>query len=486
MGGFLFCGMNHPLKKYVRLSVVEALIGVKHYILVVVVLLTFHFCALAQKEIITTGTDFIVAKNYKGANRYLDSVLKKEPKNVDALMMKGNVILNWAMDTTAPMQFITDADESPYVSLKEKPKLLSARNVAAIEKFWRRALVIDSTRFDIRKGLCTIYAMALMKDSLKTEIVRLVSAEKDDGEQAFRTCEYARKYKERNRFDEGMEIYAFIAKLFPTVAGVRCDIGSEYYYNGKLNEALAWFDSCYNFKTVDETSFLNGAFTYSLLGYFDDAQSVLNTYSKVYDRKMDRFYYGLRLFSDSMDTYAPVLTEFCNAVDSNAYYNEVTLARRLLQYRDSFSIKDYKALIDDKEIQDYYKVLIHQRAVRQFNDNCEPFLIFGVLQASIQNYSAAVQFLEEGKTCKLGKSQTEYWLLHYGYTLYRLGQTENAAYYFKQLLESDNLFTKHAATYFVGKIKIQTGEVAEGKTMLHLLAAEPKPTKYVTIARQLY
>lgn len=467
MSGFLFCGM-------------------KRIWLLTLSLFTFHFCAKAQKEIISTGTDYIVAKDYKGANRYLDSVLKKNPKNVDALMMKGNVILNWAMDTTAPMKFITTLDESPYTSFKNRPVQLSAKNVAAIEKFWHKALAIDSTRFDIRKGLCTVYAMALMGDSLKAEIVRLVSTEKDDGEQAFRTCEYARKFKERNRFEEGMEIYAFIAKLFPNVAGVRCDIGSEYYYHGNLNEALAWFDSCFNFKSVDETSFLNGAFTYSLLGYFDDAQSVLNTYSKIYDRKMDRFYYGLRLFADSMDTYSTVLTEFCNTVDSNSYYNEVTLARKLLQYRDSFSIKDYKALIDDKDIEDYYKVLIHQRAVKQFNNNCEPFLIFGVLQASIQNYSAAVQFLEEGKACTMGKSQTEYWLLHYGYTLYRLGQTENAAYYLKQLLESENLFTRHAATYYLGKIKIQTGETAEGRTMLHVLATEPKPTKYVTMAKMFY
>ncbi len=437
----------------------------------------------AQKELISAATGFIVAKDYKGADRYLDSVLKKNPTNVDALMMKGNVILNLAMDTTSPMQFISEADESVFFSkLDEKPKLLPAKVVSGIEKYWRKALLLDSTRADIRKGLCTVYAMALMKDSLKNEILRLLKTEKDDGEQAFRTCEYARKFKERNRFEEGMELYKFIARLFPEVAGVRCDIGSEYFYEGKMNQALEWLDSCYNFKTVDETSFLNGAFTYSLLGYFDDAQNVLNTYSHIYQRQMDRFYYGLRLFSDSSDKYADVLTNFCNTVDTNAYYNEVSLARKLLLYKDSFLLNDYKKLVDDKDIQDYYKVLIHQRAFKQFKSNCEPFLIYGVLQSSIRNYSAAVQFLEEGENCHMGAKQSDYWLLHYAYTLYRMGDKQKAMLYFKPLINSENMFTSQAAVYFSSKIMIAIESPAEGRALLKQLSLDRGGSKYVQLA----
>lgn len=464
MGGFLFCGM-------------------KHFCLALLSLFIFQFAGFAQKQVISTATDFIIAKNYKGADRYLDSVLKKNPKNVDALMMKGNVILNLAMDTTRPMQFVSENDESVFFSEEdEKPKLLSPRAVYSIEKYWHKALAFDSTRADIRKGLCTVYAMALMKDSLQREIIRLLKIEEDDGEQAFRTCEYARKFKERNRFKDGMEIYQFIAKLFPKVAGVRCDIASEYFYEGKMNEALAWLDSTYNFKTVDETSFLNGAFTYSLLGYFDDAQNVLNTYSNIYQRKMDRFYYGLRLFSDSSESYAAVLNEFCNAVDTNAYYNEVLLARRLLTYKDTFTLNDYKALVDDKEIQDYYKVLIHQRAFKQFKNNCEPFLIYGVLQSSIKNYSAAVQFLEEGENCNMRGQQSDYWLLHYAYTLYRTGDKEKAMLYFKPLINSSNLFTAQAAVYFSSKIMIAIESPAEGRNLLKVLSTSKTPTKYARLA----
>ncbi len=131
------------------------------------------------------------------------------------------------------------------------------------------------------------------------------------------------------------------------MAGIRGDIASEYFYAGKMNDALKWVDSCYNFKTVDETSFLNGAFIYSELGYFDQAQNVLNTYSRLYKRKMVFcFISSLRLFADSSEQYGEKLNEFISAVDSNTYYlTEVTIAKKLLAFENKFSLDDFGKLI---------------------------------------------------------------------------------------------------------------------------------------------
>ena len=457
----------------------------KQALLVVISILTTQYSLLSQ-DVVSAGTEFIKQHKYQQANRYLDSVLKKTPKDVDALMMKGNVILNYAMDTTKPMQFITVDDASVFTSaISEKPKLLAKKTVYQVEKIWLKCLALDSTRNDIRKGLCTIYAMALMKDSLAMEMLRLKNAEKDDGEQAFKMSEYARKFKERNRFDDAMDIYYFIAQLYPTVAGVRCDMASEFFYAGKTNEALLWLDSCYQFKTVDETSFLNGAFTYSLLGFFDDAQSVLSTYSHVYQRKMDGFYYGLMLFSDSNQKFTTILYDFYHAVDSNAYSTEYYIAKKMMAYGDSFTLNDYKNLVNDKEIPDYYKGLIHQRAMRQFKNNCEPFLIYGVFQSSIKNYSAAVQLLEQDGSCQMRPEQTEYWTLHYAYALYMFGERNKSLTYFKQLHKSENLFTQHAAKYFSAKIMIEEKRNNEGLALLRDIYNGRKETKYITLAKKL-
>jgi len=439
----------------------------------------------AQKDLITTVADLIVAKKFNTANLYVDSVLKRNPKNVDALMMKGNVVLNFSLDTTREMKFITADDASVFTTkVSAKPKQLSKKTAYQVEKIWKKCLLMDSTRTDIRKGLCTIYSMALMKDSVKNEMLRLMKTEVDDGGQAFRMCEYARKFKERNRFDETMELYQFVAEQYNKVAGVRCDIASEYFYGGKINESLLWLDSCYKFKTVDETSFLNGAFTYSLLGFFDDAQSVLSTYSRIYKKNMAGFYYGLMLFSDSSNRYYDILNDFCRTVDSNTNTNEFYLANKLLAFRDTFSLKDYNLLIDDRDIPDYYKGLLHQRAFKQFKNNCEPFMRYGVLQSSVKNYSAAVQLLEEGESCKMKAEQAEYWMLHYAYALYMFGEKEKALLYFKPLMKSDKPFSAQCAKYFTANILSDKKQNEDAKKLFTEIALSKQATKYVGLARQ--
>ncbi|MES2619363.1 MAG: hypothetical protein V4615_00815 [Bacteroidota bacterium] len=451
-------------------------------------LFAFHLSLLAQQEIVSTATEFIVAKEYSAANRYLDSILKKNAKSVDALMMKGNVILNRAVENLPAINTITKNDESIfYPSIEQKQAVvLPIDTVRAIEKWWRKGLKMDSSRNDIRKGLCTVYAMGLVKEDLKKEIAALVGLEKnEDGEQAYRMAEYARKFKERGQFEDAMEVYQFIAVLYSDLAGLRCDIASEYFYEGRMNEALIWLDSCYNFKTVDETSFLNGAFIYSELGYFDDAQNVLNTYSNIYQRKMDKFYYGLRLFEESSEKYAQVLNEFIGEVDSNSYSTEVEVANKLLAFRDSLSLADFRMLADDQSIPDYYRVLILSRGVKQFANECGPFMRYGVYQSSIRNYTAAVQFLEEGELCEMNIEEKELWMLQYAYTLLMVGEQQKSLLYFKPLFASANSFLQQASKYFSAKILMEQKQNAEAEKFLKEIASLKEETKYATLAKRL-
>lgn len=456
----------------------------KHRFLLFTICLLYAGQLFAQPDFIKRVTDFIVQKKHKQANALLDSVLKTNPKNTDAWMMKGNVVLNFALDTTAHMQFISERDESIFNnSLQEKPKLLSTKTVKEVEKCWIKALQLDSSRVDIRKGLCTIYTLALMKDSLKNEILRLRNTVNNDEEEAFKMCEYARKFKERNRFNDGMELYAFIGNLFPDAAGVRCDMASEYFYEGRMNEALLWLDSTYKFKTVDETSFLNGAFVFSQLGYFENAQSVLNAYSRLYNRRMDDFYFGLTLFADSSDKYAEVLKAFISETDSNSYYTEYVLAKQLLSYRNSFTFENYRALATSSDLPDYYKVLIHFRGMKQFTHRCEPYLMYGIYSSLIKNYPAAVQLLEDVEQCKLQPEQTEFWKLNYAFVLYKMNQFEKVKQYFSQLVSSANVFYAQAAQYFTGNILLMQNNKQDAKAVFEQLASAKEKTKYAELAK---
>lgn len=424
------------------------------------------FCIAAQPSaLVNTASDFIRQQKYDEGIQYVDSILKTDSKNVDALMMKGNIILNRDLWNQPDPQVIVTSDESIYIETfevnAERKKTVAAKTEAEVEALWLKCLRIDSNRIDICKGLAMLYAMAINKPKLKATILDIKRVEPDNGEQAFNLNEYARKIKDRGRFDDAMEIYRYIANLYPAVAGVRADMASEYFYEGRLNDALTWLDSTFNFKTVDETSFLNGAYLYSELGYFDNAQDVLNSYSKIYDRKMGSFYFGLRQFSDSLPEYYNTLKYFTDVVDSNAYYGEYILSKQLLNYRDSFTLNNYHATLN-MNVPDAYKVLIHTRAVKQFAD-CDPYIRYGIQQSKARNFSAALQFLEEGENCQLDANKHEYWQLLYGYTLYYARMYDKAINTLSAVRASANAFRKDAASYFIGLSLLNTGKREEAK-----------------------
>lgn len=443
--------------------------------------------AQQQPEIVVVATGYIQQGKYDVAIAYLDSITKKNPKHVDALMMKGNVILNRdLLNEVAPEVYI-DNDESIFSGTfsltPEQKKIVSPKTEAEVEALWLKCLVLDSTRIDIRKGLAMLYAMSINLPKLKPAILGIKQHEDDNGEQAFNLNEYARKVKERGSIEQYMEVYTYVAKLFPHVAGVRCDIAAEYYSEGYINQALDWLDSTFNFKTVDETSFLNGAYIYSELGYFDNAQDVFNTYSRVYDRKMDKFYYGLRQFADSSANYYNTLKYFVDVVDTNAYYAECQFAKHLMSFRDSFTLADYHKTVN-MNAPEAYKALVHTRAVKQFAD-CEPYIRYGIQQTRIRNYSAATQLLEEGEQCafKLDIDKSEYWRMCYGYALYRAGANEKAIEAFKLLRASKDSFKVSAAVYFSGLALAKLNIMHEAKACFQSLIDSRTENKYKVLAQ---
>ena len=455
--------------------------------LITILLGSQTFAQQQQPEVVVVTTGYIQQGKYDVALSYLDSIIKRNPKNVDALMMRGNVILNRDLINEVAPEVYTDNDESIFSGTfsltPEQKKIVSPKTEAEVEALWQKCLQIDSNRLDIRKGLAMLYAMSINLPKLKAAILSIKQHEADNGEQAFNLNEYARKVKERAHFDEAMEVYAYIAKLFPSVAGVRSDIASEYYYEGRINQALDWLDSTFNFKTVDETSFLNGAYIYSELGYFDNAQDVFNTYSRVYDRKMDKFYYGMRQFADSSDNYYNTLKYFVDVVDSNAYYGECQFAKHLLQFRDSFTLADYNNTVN-MNAPEAYKALVHTRAVRQFA-NCEPYIRYGIQQTRIRNYSAATQLLEEGEQCamQLDIDKSEYWRMCYGYALYRAGENEKAVEAFKLLRASKDSFKVSAAIYFSGLALAKLNIMHEARACFQSLIDSRTENKYKVLAK---
>src|ERR1019366_1226302 len=98
----------------------------------------------SQKEIIAAATEFIKQDNYGRANRYLDSILKKHPQNVDALMMKGNVLLNYTWTHSSKYYFNLERAESVFdtasISRDFFVPIIPEDTSKMIEHYWKRCL----------------------------------------------------------------------------------------------------------------------------------------------------------------------------------------------------------------------------------------------------------------------------------------------------------------------------------------------------------
>ena len=125
-------------------------------------------CAVAQVNLIEYSTKLIAEKKFKEAHSYLDSVLQKQPNQIDALMMKGNAVLNADAELTKHVLIFDENQSTVFKQTAPEPVYIpSSACVGLTEKYWLKCLQLDSTRVDIIKGLCTLYAMALEKEKCK-------------------------------------------------------------------------------------------------------------------------------------------------------------------------------------------------------------------------------------------------------------------------------------------------------------------------------
>ncbi|HWB63338.1 MAG TPA: hypothetical protein VG603_07510 [Chitinophagales bacterium] len=459
----------------------------RHFALCFCLLLS-ALTATSQKEIIARTTWFIKDGHYAKADAYLDSILKRNPKNVDALVMKGNVLLNYSWQHTSKNYFDLEKAESVFsdalIDQSFFTPIIPLDTSKLIESIWKKALAIDSTRQDILKGLCNLYSLSLRIDDLTQQLKRMKKLITKSDESAFTYAEYARNVKDRGHFDDGMKIYRVIADMFPQLAGIRCDMAGEYFYAGKSETARNYLDSTLAKPDIDQTSFINAAGIYSALGFYNNAYITFNRYSRLDTVIVDRFYKGLMMFA-FMDTgYRMQLVDFVKTATENNYSDELSVARQLLPFADRpFTFDDFMKLADDNGIPDYYKAPIYQRALSQFSDSCQPSVLYGIFECRFKNYDYANRYLRKCEFCDTLLSDYPLWELYYGYDLAMLGNKEGAQKRFNGLLNAMNDFIRQAAVYFMAKYLLQDGKKEEANKLFEKIVAEPVKTKYGQLAQ---
>lgn len=451
--------------------------------------------SFAQQQIVTTATTFITNHQFEQANLYLDSILKANPKTVDAIMMKGNVLLNQAWESRAKSHFNTEKAESIFDSSMIDESyfvpVIPLDTSIKIDHYWKQCLELDPSRTDIKKGLCSLYSLSLRTIELERQLIQMQSIITQNDDNAYVYAEYARNLKNRGRFDDAMEVYRLIAGMFPSLAGIRCDMANEYFYAGQMNKALEYLDSTLSEKEVDQTSFINSAALYSELGYYDQAYETFKRYSEKDTLIEADFYKGLLMFANMDTGFYIQLQKFIDHATEQSYYDELQLAQKLLPYgRVPFTLDDYLPLATNPKIARYYRVLILQRGVRQFKNDCEPGFLLGSFYCSVKNYQAAIQLLEpllfnEINQCRFNDiHEDEQCGMNYFYAIYKLGGLGiNSLFYFKSYFDAKDAFIQQAAKYFAAKTDLEIGDKEEAQKLFEEVATAKIQTKYSWLAK---
>jgi tetratricopeptide (TPR) repeat protein len=461
---------------------------------VLLLLIVSSFNTSAQEIVINNTTLLIAEGKYNDAEKYLDSIMRTEPQNVTALMMKGNVLLNYALMQTPAVQNITMDDESIFsrdvAALKNRTVIIPLATAQKVEKLWKQCLLIDSTRLDIRMGLCSLYGMAVMHNELLSYLPVMKSASKEKGNDfAFTLAEYARLLHERGDKEGAYLAYQKISGLYPTVSSLYCVMSAIYFADNDLLHAREYAEKGLGVAHPDLTACHDALDVYTAIGDPCKVLSVL----KVTDRDTNfseyPFYQGLYKYTHRDTTWIKDIGVFLNqfpvAADSYPVFNAA-----LYMVTDEFT-EDYNGMMTlmSNGLNDYSTKLICERLIHDYPDSTVPYIIEAQVLINDKQYAMANGLLKT--FTQKHPSQTDV-LYYYGYSLYNAGDYKTAidkwTAYLPVAKKSQQDVAKQDMAlavpyYFLGQSYLKSGNKAKALEYFKLIVAGRDESKYAYLAK---
>jgi tetratricopeptide (TPR) repeat protein len=463
--------------------------------LVLVLLMIIGSYAHSQSEVIINTTTLLIAEGkYNDAEKYLDSLIKTDPRSIDALMMKGNVLLNYALIQMPPVRIITPQDESIFskdvAGLKNNVVIIPKATALKVEGLWKQCLAIDSSRQDIQKGLCSLYGMALMKNELLNYLPVIVRSAKGKGNEfAYTLVEYPRLLLERGDREGAFAAYKKIAALYPSVRGINCIIAGAYFSEDDLAHTWEYAEKGVSASLLDYSPCSDALDIYSATADPDKVLSLLKTVGKDPSYRDYPFYLGISKFAHRDATWKNEMAEYMMqlpvATDSNVLYRAASFMMSP-EFTD-----DYNGLMMllNYNLNDFSTKLIASRAIHDYVDSIDPYVITIQVLINDKHYAKANELLSIITQNYPGRQDLLY---YYAYSLYRAGEYKIALAKWNQFAEAVkkiksvplNLDTYLAApNYFTGQCYLKSGNKSKALEYFKMIVASKDESKYAYLAK---
>lgn len=390
----------------------------------------------------------------------VEEYLAANPDDVDALMMKGNVILNRFLNAAGSgmTSLEVNGDESIFSDatgyMKAKVVVVgpdTAREVAAL---WHRCLELAPGREDIHLGLCCLYSWALMKDELLAQIRVLASAFPGDKDM-YATTDYVRNIAERGDLAMSLDVARGLLAIYPGRSGLMSDVASFLASAGRLDEAGPLIDRAFAMKDRDSYVCGNYHYLHYVLGDYDKALEGLKADPK--KASLATLFEALLRYSRGEEGWREGLAAFLQKPGTSKQAKTgKALAAFLLSDLNTGDYASYLASIDDER--STYPLLLVRRAMELFPREAAPRLRYGYAMAQERNYGEAVRALDPAFFADATAEDRESAALCRAWSLQDSGRAGEADPVWAALLSSPDAGTRYAAAWFHGKNLLAAGD----------------------------
>jgi hypothetical protein len=443
--------------------------------------------AQESEEVVRVVGNLLKTGQIELAGQRVDDYLASNPADVDALMMKGVVVLNERLASAVTDLVCTDDSiYRPANGFNQAVPYIVPQTVATeVAGYWTQGLMLDNTRADLHQSLGYLYAQALMKPELLTELANMKAAFPDDSELKYRMVEFARMLADRNRLDDSLEVFDTIMGFYPDDPVIYGELARTLFENGRAVEAkslLAVATALLNpGKAVFQTLFAVDLVCGDYEGALHAAQS-LASLTRTWDW---RFYKGVWLYYKNDPGWRTEMKGFLTAPADKENKRNLEIARFLVSSNNKNDFPSYLKIISFKR-SDAYTLLLHKRAMDKFPNQAEPFLQYAEFHNYYRNYPQAIkiyQYLESQGMVTPALAERTY--LHYAWALQDSGDRDAANKRWLQLFNAKDFYTRSAAIYFFGKNLLESENKSEALKFFQMIAPDAAKSKYAFYSRRL-
>lgn len=418
------------------------------------------------------------------ADKRVAKYLKRDPKDVDALMMQGNVMLQRYFGKG--MMSITANDNASIYDrsigrMGQPPHIVPRALAVQIAALWARCLELDPTRGDIWRGTAYLYAMALMKQELIAHFPRMKAALPQEKGLPYNMGDYARMFNERERFDDAMDVYRAMLRLYPKRAWIYNDMAVLTYQRRHFPKALGLMQKAVKARAPTWQMYSTATTFFTLS---EDYPFALKMHRKLSVLKSDqrwRLYRGLvRLARGKGDWRADLKAYYAKADDVD---EDKPLAKFLLSADNALDYASYKKAARISSLMQF-GLLVHRWGIRIAPSRHDPLYAYARMMNENHNFAVSAPLYKKLLTMKtLPVDWREQVRVEYAWALHVGGQKKVAARQWRQLVKAEDAFIKNAALYFLGDDAWNRGDKQAALRYFRQLDKDKPTTKYAAMAR---